>query len=309
MTRIFHPNTELRVTANNIQTIIKEDSTGKNLDMAFEIELFAGTGKKSNPNTAKISVWNLKESNRLLFSEEHQAVEFRAGYGDNLGLIFSGQTTNVLHEFEAPNWRTDIYAGDGIKEWETAYFNKSYSAGTGIDKILTDMCVATGLPYVIDTFIPDDLLYGESYSGLVKDTLNTVCAARNLEWSIQFGTIEITQRDSPLVKDPISTLLRQDTGMIGSPQVVERTVKKKKKNKKEKRVFGIRVVSALNPDLKPKRLVTIEARRTTSAVGKLFKESTPQRKNVDGTYVIKSVRFVGNNHGGDFQSILEADLQ
>jgi len=85
---LFNPQVKLVVYADSQSYEI----TG--LYMDFEIK--ASTDKE--PNKAKISVYNLSEKTRNLFSDSHQAIEFYAGYGDNTVLIFSGETSNALNE-------------------------------------------------------------------------------------------------------------------------------------------------------------------------------------------------------------------
>jgi hypothetical protein len=280
------------------------------LHMAFIVESFTPAEKSSDskPNTAKISVWNLAEATRQLFTEEHQAIEFYAGYGDNIGLIFSGELTNVIHEKERLDWRTDLYAGDGIKDWTTKYFNRSYPAGSSITQIINDMCDATDLAKSIDIFIDSILLRGESYAGLVKDCLTKITKDRGLQWSVQYGVIEITQRDSPLLRDPSVVVLSADTGLIGQPSLTERTDESKQKDKSEKRRFGVKATSLLNHEIRVNRLVQIQAQTTLSAVGKLQKNKAPN-KSANGIYIADTVRHIGDNFGGEFQTEFEGLFQ
>ena len=185
MTRLFGPKCELHVYTEGALSKYGKPAKKhiiKDLHMEFDIELFAARGKKASPNTARVTVHNLAKATRDLFSEAHQGMEFMAGYGDDVGLIFAGQITNVLHERVDNGYATTIYAGDGVKAFETQYFGKSYSAGTPITQILFDMCTNIGLPYSIDTLGFDLLLSGETYSGMTKDCLDTVCKDRGLEW-------------------------------------------------------------------------------------------------------------------------------
>lgn len=309
MANLYNRKTELHVYSGGVRTIIKGDNDG--LDLDFDVEAFAGEGPKSSPNVAKINVYNLRPGKRNLFGEEHQAVELYAGYGDDIGLIFLGETTNVVNTYERnqQRWVTTIYAGDGIKDWSTRYFNRSYSKGTLVSQVLQDMADATGLPSTIDTLDIDTLLRGETFSGLVKDVLTDFCEDRGLDWSIQWGVVEITQRDSPLIKDASVEVLRADTGMIESPVLIETTTQKKKKGSgKKKRKFGVRVLSLLNHRIRPKRLVRIESENQVNGIGNLTDEQAP-RKDVNGTYIVQKARYFGSVFGQDFYVEIEANLQ
>lgn len=306
MPRLFDPKIETHVYLNNIKYEIRD------LDVEFSIEAFAGSGKKSNPNTAAISIYNLSKKTRDLFSEEHQAIEFYAGHGDDIGLIFVGQTTSVQHVVEDTFIRTDILAGDGFKEFSIQRISKSFKAGTPILTILDDLTAAFDLPVVIDPFLLTSqagqvLLQGETYDGLVKDAMNDLCGDYTMDWSIQHGTVEVTQKDSPFLADPTAVILSADTGMVGSPEIIERTDQAAKEGKEEKKVFGVKVKSLLNPEIKPKRLVQIVSVNTTSALGQAIDGAPPIDAN--GVYISDVVRYSGNNFGGEFYVEMEGDIQ
>jgi hypothetical protein len=310
--RLYQPKIELHVYVGLQKFEIRE------LDMEFEAELFLARGKKAAPNTCRVSVYNLSQASRDLFSEEHQAIELYAGYGDSLGMIFVGETTNVSHERERTGWRTDIYAADGIKAWETLYFRGSFPAGTPSAVVLTEMAKATGLAFTVDTFDADVLLKGESFDGRVKDTLDAFCKDRDLEWSIQYGTLEITAKDFPLIRDPRIVVLSSDSGMLGQPVITARTeesgkksVKNKKKDKKEKLIFGVRVRSLLNHEIIPGRLVQIKSSSAVSPIGQILSEAAPVTTG-EGVYIARIVRHrgdVGLSRIGEFSTEIEGDIQ
>jgi hypothetical protein len=304
MTRFFKPACELVVYLGD------EGTTIRDLHMEFNIETFAGDGEKSNPNTAKIVIFNLSQETRNLFSEEHQAIEFYAGHNGDLGLIFVGQTTSVTHTKGKTDWMTEIIAGDGIKDFTTNRVNKTYTTGTPVPVILDDLISAMGLPFVIDPFTaatlaPEVLLQSETYAGLAKDALNNLAKDRGFEWSIQFGTIEVTSPDSPFLADPTAVVLSSDTGMVGSPEIIERTREKKKAGTDEKKIYGVRVKSLLTPEIKVKRLVTIITINTQSLIGQLLDGPAPIDAN--GVYIADRVTYTGNNFGGEFYTIMEGD--
>lgn len=311
---LFDPRVEVhiytggRTLPTGEKYIISRDVDGEDLDVEFDIETFAAQGKKASPNTARISVYNLAEGTRKLLSYEHQAVEVYAGYGDSIGLIFLGETTNITHEHEDVDWRTDIYAADGIKSWETQYFNRSYKAGVLVSKVLADMASAIQLPYSIDTLDIDVLLKGQSFAGRAKDVLDEFTKDRGLEWHINHGIVEIMQKDSPFLRDPTVVIVNADTGMIGHPVLIERTNESPKEGKDEKRVVGVRVQSLMNFEIRPKRLVKVEASSTTSVIGQMADDRVFVN-SANGVYIADVVRYRGDNFGGEFVTEFEGDMQ
>ena len=337
--RLFDPAVKLEFIAANKKYTIPGGADGLHFD--FSVEAFAGGIAGSKPNTAIITVYGLSEATRNMFSEEHQAISFYAGYGSATGLIFAGQTTNVVHDKEPTQWRTDIYAGDGVKQFQTLFFIRSFSAGTRITQILTDLLDATTLPYTINADVSSNsetLLAGENYAAKISTCLDVLCQDRGWEWSVQHGVIEVTRKHRPLhprtqvtATPTPAVVLSADTGLVGSPVLVDRTddepvdeeaeSEKRKKRTPEQlaneeanrapavRRFAVRLTSLMNYEIRPKRIIELRAQRATSALGALMEKKTDVlRLDVSGIYIAKSVRYYGNNYGGEFYTEVEADL-
>jgi hypothetical protein len=279
----------------------------------MDFDVVASTDSK--PNTAKIILYNLAESTRNLFQEEFQAIEFYAGYGDNPQLIFSGVTTNVVHEKRKTDWLTYIYAADGYKELYTVKINQSFSKGTPISLIFKKLALEMGLPLEDNSFIPDVLLSGTTYSGLVKDVLDNLTANYELVWSIQRGKLEIRPIGDPLFSRVKAVILNAQTGLLDSPILTQRTVQpvKRKKSKKlpgkqkETIIYGIKARALLIPEIQPGGVVQLSAMRLVSAsTGKLMEVKIPKIKPV-GIYLCDRVRYSGNNYGGKFELEFEGD--
>ena len=279
-----------------------------------EMEFDIVTNLNKEPNQAVIRVYNLSKSTRKLFNADHQGIEFFASRNptDDLKMIFRGETTNVLDEDSDPGMVTVIYAGDGDKVFSSVPFNKSYKAGTKYLDILRDVASVMGLPTEIDFYdVSAKTLKGETYSGLCKNVLDEITKYLGLKWSIQQGILEIINLVQPIVSQPTAVLLSTDTGLIGSPVIVERqenrqNTKSGKKNK-ENRLIGVNAVGYLNPEVRPGRLVEIRAMQTINQLGKLQESRIP---NIDanGVYRADVVRYIGGNlPGSRFDFELEAD--
>jgi len=291
VTLLFDPKLELTVfTTDNQSTTIKD------LHMDFDVKATVD----SKPNQAKISVYNLSTETRNRLKEKHQAVELLAGYGDDVSIIFRGTTTNVLHKKDGTGWRTDIYSGDGQKEFSENFFSKSYSAGTTVKQIVKDMAATMGYSANTDTVLDTDtIIKSVSYSGRAKDALDEITKDFDYSWSIQWGALEILDSSGWLSNVPTAVVLRADTGMLGSPTLIDRTDRNRK-------VVGVRVNSLLNPAIKPGRLIEIQSQSTATQLGKLNK-SAAAKTDANGVHICKIVEYVGNNYGGEFAVKIEGD--
>jgi hypothetical protein len=282
-------------------------------ELHVDFDIVASTDSK--PNQAKITVYNLGETIRNLFQDSFQAIEFYAGYDGLPQLIFSGVTTNVLHERNGSTWSTIIYAADGYKELYTTKINKSFSKGTPVAVVFKFLAASMGLPIEDSSLIVGTLLSGVTYSGLVKDVLDNLTAKYELIWSIQRGVLEIRPPEQPSPSKVVAIVLNADTGLLSSPVVTERTVpvKKRKASKKtpaqqnETRIFGIKATSLLIPQIQPGSVVKIDAIRLVSTgLSKVMDVKVPKIKPV-GIYLCDRVRYLGSNYGGRFDVELEGD--
>jgi len=281
---LFDRTVRLNVFANNFL------HTFTDLHMEFDILMH----RKSKPNQAKITVYNLSEKSRKLFNEKHQAIEFFAGYDNKPLTIFRGTTTNVLSIKNNVEWRTDFYAGEGQKEFSTIKFSKTYKAGIPISLILTEVSAAIGLPVVLGATGLDELLLSSvTYDGLAKDVLDQITDDYFLNWSIHHGFLEIVDAGEPPATAAKVIVLRSDTGLLESPTITE---------------DGINVVAMLNPEIKPSAIIKIEPQQTITQLGKLMEKKIPS-KSAEGLYIVDRAHFIGNNFGGRFDVEIESKIR
>lgn len=307
MTSLFNGRTKLSFYTSNKRYDITE----------AEIEFDIVTNLNPEPNQAVIRVHNLAQSTQRLFNANHQGIEFYAAMNPTspFVMIFRGETTNVLNEGEVPSAVTTIYAGDGDKSYSSIPYNKAYKGGTRVIDILRDIAKVMSLPSEIDYFdVSAKLLRGETFSGLCKDVLNEITKDYGLKWSVQQGILEIINLVQPIASQTTAIRLSADTGLIGSPVLVERqenkqnTKTKKKKKKKDNRLIGVNFTAYLNPEVRPGRLVEIEAIHTINQLGKLMEVKTPNI-SANGIYRSDVVRYIGTNFGGRFDIEGEADKE
>lgn len=282
----------------------------KDLHMDFEIDL---TSSK-DPNVATFSVYNASPGMRNKFSEDHQALEFFAGYGDSPILLFRGNTKNVYHEKSEVDYKTIIIAGDGEKEYKTKKFSQSFPAGTPITQILRAVCATMGLPASVGGLIDTDTITAsESYDGLCKDIIDGICKDFDLEWCISYGTIEFRLRGSMFPKDVSVLRIGPKSGLLEPPTVYEYVPegheKKSRKGtvlKLEKIKWGVKLRTLLLPMAKPGRAMKFTYSSLNLDVDMAKTDISNLR--TDGIYLIKSVKHIGSNYDNNYYSEIDAEL-
>ncbi len=242
----------------------------------------------SYPNLAMITVFNTNPDTSSSLEEKYSKIKLKAGYGGNNSLIFSGEIRNVLAGKTNVDRSVIIYAGDGEKDWQNSYYNKTFSESIAMDTIITDIVdsfeglakgIIEGLPTIADK------LSGQTLSGKTSEILDTLLSEYGLNWSIQDGEINIVDENESL-EALESVLVSASTGMIGSPTVTE---------------IGVNVTTLLNPLMLPGKKITIDSKGADASLGNLFFIEGVSTK-ANGDYKIQEVIFKGDTHDGQWIS-------
>lgn len=244
--------------------------------IAFEIK----KNDDSDPNKAKISLYNLSPDSRSYLEKTEEQMRLEAGYNGDLGVIFWGDIAKkgVKHERKGGDIVTTLQCGDGLIELQNAHIEISLSEGASCRQIIDRALAAIGLNLSVVSGVPNNQYSnGFSYSGTVKNLLDKICLFLDLKWSTQNNTIQIYPEDGSATE--LAVLLNSSTGLIGLPSKTDK---------------GILVRSLLNYRLVPG--------------GKFKLETKDGSKTGSGTYTIVSVRHVGDTQEGDFYTEAEGTI-
>ncbi len=252
------------------------------------------------PNLGNIKIYNMSHDSRSKISEKGQEIKVNAGYADmienSIPLLFSGDIINVIHKYIAPDWVTEIFAGDGANVLGSGAVNKSYSPGTTIEEITKDVIknventskkLAIGFFDGVKNCLSGkrSILRQFQISGSIMAALNFLAKECGFDWSVNDGVAEVFPKGQP-VSDVAPIIINQFTGMIGSPERTE---------------VGVDVKSLLLPTLKLGRTIRIESKSEELNVGNLFFRKVPKIKN-DGVYRIDKIIHTGDTHSNDWYS-------
>jgi hypothetical protein len=249
------------------------------IDLEFEVDRSDG----SDPNKAVIKAFNLSPSGRNHVEASGRVATLSAGYGDSVGVIFSGTITRPQNERSGADIVTTLECSDGERPLRLAGIDLSLLPGATDAQVL-ERCLAAleaqgvgrGL---VAAFPPRAYMGGFAYSGPVRTLLDDLCRRRGLQWGIENGVVEVnrTAVSANLGSDVRAVLLSAETGLIGLP------------TKKE----GLLIArSLLNHGLRPRRWLKLVSTQT----------------RLNGLYVVRKARYVGGTRAGDFVTEIEASL-
>ncbi len=238
------------------------------LRIIFQVE----KNSESNPNTAKISVYNISPETRSIAEKEGAVALLEVGYQDNLEQLFYGDITKSYISRQGSDWVTTVECGDGDQALRSTHIDKSYAPGTDLKTVIADTVKSfkDQGQVIIGSLLgvkSEKAQNGLAATGSSKDILDKLAEKMGLEWSVQDNILQVVPKDSDLGDDAV--LLTPETGLIGTPVIREKE--------------GIEFTALIQTTrFMPGRLVTI------------------QSSLVNGSYKIKSVNFAGDSHGPAF---------
>lgn len=199
-------------------------------------------------------------------------VRLLAGYETtSVSQIFLGDLREVRVEDQGPDIAVRISAGDGMSSIATRGPARSFAAGTPLLDVLRRALSDSGLDAGNALAQAEGQLRGRTVGdgGLVLDGdaargIDAVARSAGLEWSIQDGQVQVLAQDGALAG--VAVLLSPDLGnLVGTPSEDQRR--------------QVRATALMDPNISPGRLVQIKSR------------------DLEGTYRVQSVRYVGDTHG------------
>ena len=210
------------------------------LRIAFEISKTI----TSEPNPAKIRVYNLNESHRnAIRGKEFNRVVLWAGYAE-MRVIFSGDIIKSNITRDGLDIVTEMECGDGANDITFASVNKTITAGADdaviVRETLRDMGGVSG--GVADIPNKRALPRAKVLVGNARDVLSRVSRNNDADWSVQDGALLMLPKNKALESDGF--VLSKDTGMIGAPEETN---------------DGLKVACLLNPALRIGSLIRIES--------------------------------------------------
>lgn len=219
------------------------------LRIAFRVE----RNLRNVPNKAEITVYNLNaDTRRLLSRAENARIVLLAGYVDELlQVVFIGSLNRVEHSQTGADWVSKISSGDGRPR--SVRVSKSFGREASVGDVLGSLGLSLesagigqgNLPEVARSLRTRSIgASGYSISGSADVALDGLLDQQGLEMSIQDEQIQILERGK--ARQVRAAVLSKDTGLLGSPEVLEKG--------------RIRARSLIAPGLVPGLLVKIESR-------------------------------------------------
>ncbi len=184
--------------------------------MPLNVEFSFEKSDLTSQNTGKISIWNLNKQHMAELEKKDCAVSFRAGYGNNMHLIFAGLVSFCSTDVDGADRKTEIEVVDNLISIRDTHVSLSYRGVISWEKIFIDVAAILGVAVIFSHNVSfAQLSNGFAYVGLAKNVLDKGCACCGLSWSIQNGVLQI-KKPGDVISDYVYSL-DKDSGLIGTP--------------------------------------------------------------------------------------------
>jgi len=271
-------NRDIRIIAGPL-TIEPRTAAGESQPM-LALEFDVSKSLASTPNTATLSIWNLRSENRSKLQEKGLEVTIEAGYVSEIVQIFKGDIDASTISRDSVNWVTRLELTDGGKALKSARINQSFRGGQSVGQMLQKAAEALGLDTgnLADKVKTDgarsalkELVSGVVLSGSASDVVEDLAASMGLKFSVQDKKLSFLAKGEASSEPAIQ--LDSATGLLGSPSIGEKGV--------------IRAQSLLNGRITPGRRVSLSSAVAT------------------GTFITKSLKHKGATWGDAWTTELE----
>jgi hypothetical protein len=206
---------------NRKYRLLVQTQSGSTLEIKppFTLEFDITRNVLTSANVCQVRVFNLNKRNRnqIRFDisnyGELRGIELRAGYGDNLPIVFAGNVSQAWSAREGVNFVSQIECYDGGYALANGTFDQQFIANTFQKDILTSMIqTLPGVTVGVIGEVEGQISRGNAYSGNTADLINQLVPNQffidNQKANI-LGDSECLQGDI--------TVISPDAGLLGTP--------------------------------------------------------------------------------------------
>jgi hypothetical protein len=263
---------------------------GRALVPGFRIVFSVEHALDADSCKAEIAIYNLNEAGRAKLSQtKRPRVVLEAGYAGDVGVIYSGELSNVIHEQETTGWVTKIQSNTG-SEAKRGILAASLPPGATVADAIEIVAKALGVNATraiaqaragrFDGSVKK-FFDGKTFSGLAADAMTELGETLGFRWIIQNGELVIL-RPNDLLPDE-ALVLGPRTGLIGAPKIVINETQGRKT-----KMVGAKI------QLMPRVVVGRQLMFTSTAF--------------PGVYRIARAHYVGDTESGEWAVDTESSL-
>lgn len=261
---------------NNNQALVIDG-----LSITFRIS--KSSDNKDSNNSAVFEVINLSEKDENTIGTDFVYVKFEVGYEGNYKTLYEGQAVQVVTRDEGTDTVTQIICGTGFVELNHNVMSKVIPENTTVKEAFE--LITKELPNISKGVykgvnVNSNIVKGYSANGTVKEILDKLASAYNVEWRVNDNVFYVTDKDEPDTTIDQAYVINRNSGLVGSPYRTSGDGRKTVKD--ETKTKGVIFTSLINPDYTVGNAVKIEDKR------------------INGWFKVLDIDYTGGNRTQDF---------
>lgn len=243
---------------------------------------------KDSSNSASFEIINLSRKEENIIGTDYVYVRLEVGYEGRYKTLYEGQAVQVTTRDEGTEVVTQVVCGTGYVELNHSVLSKTIPPNTTVkdafDLLIKELPeISRGVYKGVN--INSKLTKGYSANGTVKEILDKLATAYNVEWRINDNVFFVTDRDTSDTSMSEAYVISAKTGMLGSPYVTSGDGTKGVKDKNKTK--GVIFQSLINPNYTVGNAVKIEDER------------------INGYFKVTDIDYSGSNRGSDFSQTVK----
>lgn len=266
------------------ETLTVDGFEGEPARITFNV--FQGTS--SYVTIAQIQIYGLSRQSRQKTYAQYSRVKLTAGYREQYGTIFSGTIYNVGIGRNGPENYVELFCRSAGQNWEDAFINRSFGAGTPAGEVIRGVAEGFGAPVdMVGDF--SDLPTLQDTLPVSQDCKTWLYAASDnfgFKWGYEGNRVVIYRDGAERDATHVTSAL---TGMVGTPRIRERGIDVTVKMNTRVRIYDKIEVQNVTGQL---AFNNPDAVRFEDSIG-------------TGTYKIQSYTHVGDFYGDSWDTIIE----
>lgn len=287
MSKLFGRNYRLTIRRGEDELVYRPP-----MQIRFTVDIKQG----SAGSTAEITLYGAARATRRAIYNQFDEISLEAGYGDDIGMIFSGDIINHETGREGVDSYIKFYCRTAGKAQAEGYISKPWGENTPQIDIIREVAETLLLPveFVGDFSDLPRAIKGATICKPSVTCLNELSKNHGFEWILSPGRLMIVRKgsgDGQASRDTPPHLVSAGTGMIGSPQILIQQVEVKKK---------------LDPAIIPGERIEIQAETRNFASSNVY---TADRMEIDptggnGVYSVMTTRHTGDFSGDAWETAI-----
>lgn len=286
MSKLFGRNYRLTIKSGADELVYEPP-----MQVRFSIDIWPGNAG----GVAEITLYGASRDTRKAIYAKFDSIALSAGYGERVGLLFSGDIINIEIGREGVDKYIKFYARPSGQAQAGAFISKSWGANTPQIDIIREIAESLLLPV---EFIGDfsDLpraLKGRSMCRSSIDCMNEMAELHGFTWFMGANRLVIIRTKGGIAAETRQGephVISAATGMVGSPQIL---------------IQGVDVKTKLNASIIPGDTVDIQAETRQFAFSGVYEyqmDRDPTGGN--GLYSVLGVKHEGDFYGDTWDTLV-----